>query len=1228
MVLSTFPAPLLPVGPSGGLIYQGSVDDAIEAPGETDTYTLTLDGDQSVALVVHPAAPSLLPTVTLSGPDGTGLATAPALGADAVLQAFPIQQAGTYTFSVSGESSGTGAYTLEAILNAGVELESHGGPVNDTLSAAQAIDATAVPIGGANDRLAVLGTIAGGPALGDVYVSANASGSLVYRIDQATGKISQAINSPEFAKGEITAVKLAPDNTLYVGLSLFVDFFDDGTSGELVHLDLQGNTLGTIPLPDNLPGNENIPYPFGFDIARDGSFWVAQESAGQVIHVDPAGNLLASFPVATNPLLVAVAPTGHVVVGDEGIGTAPAGLYDLDPSTGTVIFRPTVVGSPRGLNFTPNGDLWVSDLPNKSLDRFNGEFVLQQQIAFPSFPGDVQADRNGDVWATQFSPRAAIRFGPSGRTQYQTTVVGLPRWLSVLGGEFANVPPLPPPDLIDDYSFRLAEGQSATVVVTGLNGQVQVKLEDDRGKVLAQSEAGAGGFEASIHNFVAKTEGRYYLVVTGDQSTQYSLVVTRGADFGNGPTVGTPAGQDITATLGDGTGGAIGAVHGHSPANLGASFDGIDYLHSNTSVIQPDTVAAVGEQYIVEAVNSHIRITDKAGNTKLDEPLFQFFAPLGVSSSTYMADPYVEYDDIAQRWYVSELDPNALLFAVSKDANPLHGFNEHLFQVGPAPGDSLDFDKIGYNADAVFLTGTDESTPDHAHVVIAIDKASILGLSPTFVSYVSLPPVHSFSFFIPAEMHGARTGMPEYFVQDAGSFDAVSDHVDIVTMTDFLSNSPTYVFADIPVEPYALEFLPADQPTAPEMVMTNGTQFTQADWRNGKIATAHTVFEADDNFATSRVRWYQFDTTGGTPTLIQQGSIHPGPGVSTYQGSIAQDTDGNLAMTYMQSSAHEYVSMYVATKLVGTPLGIMGNGVAAAPGLGLMPVSDYTGDYSTVEVDPADGTTFWAANEYIGADGGTDLWRTHVASFQASVDPGADFYAVRLKGGDPVDIAVAVPGAGPGQFANDFVPAVYLYDPSGSLVAFDEAHDSNDRMVTIHFQVPKHGHGRYTIRLAPSPLTPQPTQGEYALVISGGEDDGSDTAAAVAMATSGPIPAEARGSTTAIGGHEGRGAASTLAVDGGSGAAARNDVASSPLTMPISGTLDRSEDPLRSHVIEQPYALGRDRFDRSRSRVQRRANLATTKSLPKGKTLLMPGRHSNTSSQVGPRDWTNLRPPL
>src|SRR5205807_704929 len=108
-VLSSFPTPLLPVAPSGGLMYDGSVDGGIAAPSATDTYTLNLDSDQTVALVAHPRTPGLRPTVTLSANHRLlAAATAPAPGADAVLQAFPVDKAGTYTFSVSGASSTTG----------------------------------------------------------------------------------------------------------------------------------------------------------------------------------------------------------------------------------------------------------------------------------------------------------------------------------------------------------------------------------------------------------------------------------------------------------------------------------------------------------------------------------------------------------------------------------------------------------------------------------------------------------------------------------------------------------------------------------------------------------------------------------------------------------------------------------------------------------------------------------------------------------------------------------------------------------------------------------------------------------------------------------------------------------------------------------------------------------------------------------------------------------------
>src|SRR5262252_5752384 len=84
---------------------------------------------------------------------------------------------------------------------------------------------------------------------------------------------------------------------------------------------------------------------------------------------------------------------------------------------------------------------------------------------------------------------------------------------------------------------------------------------------------------------------------------------------------------------------------------IGQSYDGIDFLGSNCSCLPPDTSAAVGNTQVMETVNLDLRVFDKTtGNLLLDQSLDQFF---GVALS---GQPYVVYDDIANRWYVSALD--------------------------------------------------------------------------------------------------------------------------------------------------------------------------------------------------------------------------------------------------------------------------------------------------------------------------------------------------------------------------------------------------------------------------------------------------------------------------------------------------------------------------------------------------------------------------------------------
>jgi hypothetical protein len=171
----------------------------------------------------------------------------------------------------------------------------------------------------------------------------------------------------------------------------------------------------------------------------------------------------------------------------------------------------------------------------------------------------------------------------------------------------------------------------------------------------------------------------------------------------------------------------------------------------------------------------------------------------------------------------------------------------------------------------------------------------------------------------------------------------------------------------------------ADQPGGDVTVFPNTTT-TQVQYRNGHLVTAMSSSTASDGFVYPKGLYYQVDVSGGAPTLLQEGVIDPGAGVAVQMPSVDEDSKGSLGLTWMESSNSEYLSMWVGTVL--KPVGELFASVAA-PGGGFLFANFRIGDYSTPVLDPSDGRTFWSANEYIGADGDTNLWRTHIASFTA-----------------------------------------------------------------------------------------------------------------------------------------------------------------------------------------------------------------------------------------------------
>src|SRR5436190_21105037 len=122
------------------------------------------------------------------------------------------------------------------------------------------------------------------------------------------------------------------------------------------------------------------------------------------------------------------------------------------------------------------------------------------------------------------------------------------------------------------------------------------------------------------------------------------------------------------------------------------------------------------------------------------------------------------------------------------------------------------------------------------------------------------------------------------------------------------------------------------------------------------------------------------------------------------------DKVGNIALGYAASSASLPAQIRYAGRLAGDPLGELprGEGTILA-GNGSQTSFTRWGDYSSMVVDPADGCTFWYANEYLAATGNFN-WHTRVASFQlpGCASGGGNDFTMSV---DPPSASVSVGGS-------------------------------------------------------------------------------------------------------------------------------------------------------------------------------------------------------------------------
>jgi hypothetical protein len=469
-----------------------------------------------------------------------------------------------------------------------------------------------------------------------------------------------------------------------------------------------------------------------------------------------------------------------------------------------------------------------------------------------------------------------------------------------------------------------------------------------------------------------------------------------------------------------------------------ASFNG----PANLSGVQPpDPVGDVGPDRIVVMSNLNYAIYNKSGGLEhgplANNSLWAGFG--GPCQNENAGDPVVLHDQLADRWLLTQFTSNGPTYfncvALSTTSDPEGSY----FRYQIANGTNFpDYPKWGVWPDAYYLSTRDFGAGPQVGVgAFAINRAEMLagdptpgivsffvpngatrynigdGLLPSDLDGFTLPPAGAPNVYVGAMDDGATYGAP----QDALTL--WEFHVDWTTP----ANSTFTLAATLPIAPYDTIYGTATctgptrqcipQPgTANRIDILSYRQrpLHRAAYRNfgthQALVTNQSV-EAQSAPQVAGFRWWEIRDPAGTPVLFQEGTFAPGitDGVHRWMGSAAMDSAGNLAVSYSASDGTStFPSVWYTGRLASDPPGTLPQGEGSiVDGLGSQTSGGRWGDYTSLNVDPANDCTFWAVNEWLPASGGN--WTLRIGAFEF-VECGVPNFSIAV---DPPTQAVCAP---------------------------------------------------------------------------------------------------------------------------------------------------------------------------------------------------------------------------
>jgi hypothetical protein len=424
------------------------------------------------------------------------------------------------------------------------------------------------------------------------------------------------------------------------------------------------------------------------------------------------------------------------------------------------------------------------------------------------------------------------------------------------------------------------------------------------------------------------------------------------------------------------------------------NFDGQDF----TGVNPPDTVGDVGTLHYIQATNStagsRLVIYDKAGS-----PVAGPFAldSLGAGDCAFgLGDPIVLYDELADRWLLSEFSQiaNQLCVYVSRSADPVTGgWYNYAFATPNFP----DYPKYAVWPDAYYVT-SNESSP----AIYALERTRMLAGQPATLQRFTAPPLEGFGFqaLTPADVDGPAppVGTPGLFMRhrddeahDAGNNDPTRDFLELFEFdVDFANPANSTFTGPLPIDIAEfdsslcglLSFNCFPQPgSGTTLDPLREVIMWRLQYRNfGDRQTLVGNLVTDvDGANTGGLRWFELRDTGNGWALQQEGTFAPPDSTNRWMGATAMDELGNIAVGYnVVDSGTVFPGLRYAGRKASDPAGTFAGGETLIVDGSSANASNRYGEYSAMSVDPSDGCTFWFTGEYnAGA-----TWSTRIASFK------------------------------------------------------------------------------------------------------------------------------------------------------------------------------------------------------------------------------------------------------